>query len=457
MTDQNASSDRRQLLKALGTLSVASMAGCISQSGSDGDGSGESGDGSTGSSGDGSTEEGGEATPVPMADSFSFWELSKTWGPHIERYESETDATVEHTNMGPDELLDNLQTRLLSGTGAPDAAMVEYTSLKQVAKTGGLRDVSDWIDEADIRDDFTSGIWEVVSDGDAVYEVPYDIGPATLFYRKDIWDEHGLSDDIETYDEFIEEGKKLPDDVSLLSLPGSGLSVFWRMMYRQLGGVEFDEEGRLAFDNDKAVQAMAQLQELADAGITDDTASWSQQWFAGFNEGTVTAYLSGAWFSGTLMSSMDEAAGDWRGMKIPALESGGTRASNIGGSGVCFPDQNDEATARRAFDFVVNTTTNVEEMANLFAEEGNISAYMPAWDDEAFENPREFFGGQALGTLWTDIADDIPPYRYTLDSPKIMNLLNPLLQDVVYGDLDPESALEEWVTQSANETGREVA
>ena len=223
------------------------------------------------------------------------------------------------------------------------------------------------------------------------------------------------------------------------------------------GGVEFDEEGRLAFDNDKAVQAMAQLQELADAGITDDTASWSQQWFAGFNEGTLTAYLSGAWFSGTLMSSMDEAAGDWRGMKIPALESGGTRASNIGGSGVCFPAQNDEATARRAFDFVVNTTTNVEEMANLFAEEGNISAYMPAWDDEAFENPREFFGGQALGSLWTDIADDIPPYRYTLDSPKIMNLLNPLLQDVVYGDLDPESALEEWVTQSANETGREVA
>lgn len=432
MTEIDDYLSRRSMLTALSGLGTAGIAGCISSSSSDGESSG-------------------------MADSFSLWELSDTWEPHIQSYQDATGTSINHTNKGSANLLNDLQTRILSGTGAPTTAMVEYSSLQQVSNTGGLRDISDWVDEEEIREDFPEGIWSVASSEDAIYEVPYDVGPATLFYRKDVWDEHGVDPEFETYDELIAEGEKLPDDVSIMSLPSNDLSVRWRSMYRQAGGVEFDEEGRIAFDNDTALRVIRTLQRLGQSGVVDDTASWTNPWFAGFTSGSISSHVSGAWFSGTLQSSVADAAGNWRVTKIPALESGGTRASNIGGSGLCFTEQASDAKARRAFDFVVETVTSTEQMANLFADEGNIPAYEPAWEDPAFEEGYDYFGGQAVGSVWTDIIQDVPEFRYTLDSPNVMNLLNPLLQDVVAGDLEPEAALDQWVSQSANQTGRDVA
>jgi len=453
MVDSGNSRSRRNVLTAIGALGAAGLAGCGGSNDTNTEGEGSSG--GSGSDGGSSSTDTGTATPVPMADSFTLWELSDTWDPHVAAYQDATGTTIDHVNKGS--VIEDLRTRILAGTGAPGTSMAQYKNLRQLIATGGLRDISDWVDEAGIRDQFPEGIWETVSQDGAIYEIPYDIGPATLFYRKDVWDEHGVDDSFETYDELIEEGKKLPDDMSIMGLANNTLMVVWRAMYRQAGGQEFDEEGRIAFDNDLALTAFRQINRLGRSGVVDSTNSWSNPWFEGFKDGSIAGRISGAWFAGTLQSSVSSTSGKWRGMKLPALESGGNRASQIGGSGLCFPKQVDEAQARRAFDFVVETTTSNEQMANLFTEEGNICAYKGAWDDDAFSAGYDFFGGQPIGELWTEMGDNIPGFTYTLDSPKVNTLLNPILQDMVAGDLEPKAALDKWVTQSKNQTGRDVA
>lgn len=423
---------RRNVLKAFSSLGVVSIAGCIRS--------------------DPATDDSDS-----MADSFAFWEMSDSWQGHMNRYEAETGVSIQHTNMGYEEVINTLQTRLLSGTGAPALSLIEYASLKQVADTGGLRDLSDWIEEAGLREKYPSWIWEVVSTDDNIYEIPYDIGPANLFYRKDIWDEHGLNDDIETWDQLIEEGKKLPDDIALLSLPGAAIDLYWRMLYRQLGGMEFDQEGRIAFDNEKALRVIRLLDRLGESGLTNSTANWSQQWFAGFKNGSITGYCTGAWFTSTLKTSLSETAGNWRVMRLPAFETGGPRASNRGGSGLVISKQVSEAKAKRAFHFANNTVADTDELVDLYESQGNFGAYEPAWERPVFGQPNEFFGGQKLGELWMEQATNIPPYRYTIDSPAFMDALNPELRTVVNGDQDPQSALENVVTTVSSRTGREVA
>lgn len=456
MKDPQDYRSRRNMLKVLSTLGVAGLAGCSG----DGD-ENEAGGGSTGGTTSGGETNSGDSSgteaSVEMADTITFWEVSDSWSGHIERYSEETGATIERTNMGYDEIIDRLQTRLLSGTGAPDVAMTEYSSLKQVADTGGLRDLSGWIEEAGIKGDFPEGVWQGVSTGDKIYEVPYDINPTNLFYRKDVWDEHGLDDSIETWDQLIEEGKKLPDDVALLSVPAAACDLYWRMLYRMQGGQAVDADGNIAFGNEKSLKVFETLQRLSEEGLADQTANWSQQWFAGFSDGTITGYCSGAWFNSTLRESVSDTAGNWRVMKIPAFEEGGNRVSNRGGSGLCIPKQVSEAKARRAFDFAVETCASEEEMASLFENVGNFPAYKPAYEDDAFDQEDEFFGGQNLGQMWTDWVSDIPSFRYTVDDPTIMDVINAELRKVVYDGADPQEALDRAVEEAANQTGRDVA
>lgn len=48
------------------------------------------------------------------------------------------------------------------------------------------------------------------------------------------------------------------------------------------------------------------LDRLGEAGLTNSTANWSQQWFAGFKNGSITGYCTGAWFTSTLRTSLSE-------------------------------------------------------------------------------------------------------------------------------------------------------
>ena len=451
---------RREMLALLGSLGITGAAGCIttnppSDSGGGGGGNG-SGNGSSGgnASGNNSAANGYSGS---MADSFSFWEMSGSWNHHMKRYQDETGVTINHTNMGYDEIIDRMQTRLLSGTDAPGTALVEYASLKQVANTGGLRDLSPWIEDAGIKSDFPSSIWTTAGSGNEIYEIPYDINPTSLFYRKDVWDEHGLNADIETWDQLIEEGKKLPDDVALLSLPSAAIDLYWRMLYWQQGGQEFDKQGRLAFDNDTSLGVFRLLNRLGEEGLTNKVANFSQQWFSGFSNGSITGYCSGAWFNSTLQESVKDTAGKWRAMKLPAFEKGGNRASNRGGSGLCIPKQVSDDVARRAFDFALKTNANADEMAWLFKNVGNFPAFGPAHERDAFSQGFDFFGGQKLGDLWVEQLPDIPPYRFTVDSPTVMDVINTQLRRVVYGNASPEAAHEKAVQEAAKQTDRDVA
>ncbi|NEU55551.1 extracellular solute-binding protein [Halorussus sp. MSC15.2] len=432
MTDRNIDTNRRRVLRGAGLAGAATLAGCM----------------------------GGGGGGNQKADSITAWgwdvaaeSLKITAG----SYQEDTDATVNVKQIGRSDLKDKYKSKLLAGSGAPAVSMMESVDAAAWVDTGGLKDVSGYLSD-EVKGKFVSGKWGPLEKDGKTYALPWDIGPVGTFYRKDVLDEHDVNvGDVETWEQFIEEGKKLPDDVAMLNIPSNDYDGLWRMQYRQLGGQPFTEDGKIAFDNEKSVRVARNLKRLRDAGITASEASWSSAWFSGFQNGSIASLSAGAWMEGTLKSELPDTSGKWRVMRPPAFESGGARATNWGGSNLVIADQISDAKANRAWDYMEYSLASKENQVKMYEEYGIFPAYEPAYQSDAFDQGSEFLGGQSAGRMFAEIAPDIPPYRYTIDTPEVTKAINTHFRKMMNGDVSPKKAVANAAKQVADRTDRELA
>lgn len=403
---------------------------------------------------------GGGGSQNEMADSITAWGwdvAAKSLEITAEAYQSDNDATVTVEQIGRSDLKDKYKSKLLAGSGAPAVSMMESVDAAAWVDTGGLMDISGKLDES-VKEKFVSGKWGPLEKDGKTYALPWDIGPVGTFYRKDVLDEHDVNvDSVETWDQFVEEGKKLPDDVAMVNIPSNDYDGLWRMQYRQLGGQPFTKDGKVAFDNEKSVRVARNLKRLRDAGITASKASWSSAWFSAFQNGTIASLSAGAWMEGTLKSELPDTSGKWRVMRPPAFEKGGRRATNWGGSNLVIADQVSDAKANRGYDYMEFSLASKEMQIEMYKEYGIFPAYEPAYESDAFDQGSEFLGGQAAGRMFAEIAPNIPPYRYTIDTPEVTKAINSHFSDMMNGKVSPKKAVEKAAQQVANRTDRELA
>jgi len=461
MTDEDRTFDRRTVLELAGVAGMAGLAGCgagappteTEDSGADG------GNGDGGSDGDGGSTS--TATAAAMADSIEVWSwdvAAKSLDLVDEPYEEEFGGEVEVKQFGRTNMKDKFKSQILSGSGAPAVATMESVDAAAWVDTGGLRDLTDFIEEDDAREGFVEGKWGPLSTDDGVFGLPWDIGPVGTFYRKDVVDEHGLDfESVETWDGFIAEGEKLPDDFALFNLPPNDYDGVWRQQFRMLGGLPFTDDGAVNINSEKSLMVARQLKKAHEAGVTSQETTWSTSWFDRFGEGTIAALNGGAWMEGTLKAELGDTSGNWRVMKPPAFTEGGNRATNWGGSNLVIADQVSEEKARRAWSYMKFALANKESQITMYKNFGIFPAYKPAYESDAFDEGSEFLGGQPAGRLFADLAPDIPPYTYTTDTPEVTKAINGKFQKMIEGELTPKEAVDAAAEQVANRTGRDVA
>lgn len=459
MTSADSTLDRRRLLNYLGLAGVAGLAGCAGTGDRPSTATSASGGGSTTTS-SGESKQTGQSG-AEMADSIEVWGwdvAAKSLDLIDEPYEEANGGDVTINQIGRADLKSKFKSTLLSGSGAPGAAMMESVDAASWVSTGGLRDVSGWLEQSGVRDKFVDGKWEPLTKDGNVYALPWDIGPVGTFYRRDVYEKHGIdAESIETWDQFIEEGKKLPDGQYMLNLPPNDYDGLWRMMFRQLGGQPFTESGAVNIHSDKSLKVAQVLERVHNSGIANDLASWSSSWFTAFGKGTTASLTAGAWMEGTLKAELSDTSGKWGVIKPPALEKGGPRATNWGGSNITIAEQVDDPVARRAWDYMVFTLANKENQIQMYNEYGIFPALETTYESDAFDRKNEFLGGQKAGRLFADIAPDIPPYRYTPDTPEVTKAVNTHFRDMMNGKISPEKAVQRAAQQVADRTGRELA
>jgi multiple sugar transport system substrate-binding protein/lactose/L-arabinose transport system substrate-binding protein len=364
------------------------------------------------------------------------------------------EVTVESFSRG--DMKTEFLNALDSGSGYPDSAMMESIDGPSWIETDGLRDLSGWIEEEGLQSEFVSGKWQALSDGDAIYALPWDIGPVGTFYRRDSFEEYDIDPSgIETWDDYLEAGSALADedDTYLTNVPPNDYSGFWRMQFRQLGGEPFTEDGAVNIDSETSLRVAENMQQLIESDLVGSFQSFGDNWNTALSDGTLASITSGSWMEGFL----PELDAGWGVMKPPAYESGGSRATNWGGSNLVIPQGVSDEAARAAWDYMKFALATENMQAQMLRDFGLFPAYRPAFESDAISIEKPAMGGQATGELYAEIAPNISGYRYTSDTPVVSTAINDQFGMMANGEKGPEQVLEDAAQQVADETGRERA
>jgi lactose/L-arabinose transport system substrate-binding protein len=254
----------------------------------------------------------------------------------------------------------------------------------------------------ELRPLFPDFKWAELTVGDAIHAIPYDSGPTAIFYRRDLYEQADIDvDAIETWDDFIAAGQQMNaatgGAVKMGTVAKGADDEWFRMLANQAGCFYFDQDAtQVTVAQSGCVTALETLKRLYDADVLA-VGGWVEQ-IQLIQNSAAASSLFGSWYGGVIQAEAPGQSGQWGVYLTPALEPGGVRASNLGGSALAIPasSQNQEL----AYDFVVNALANEENQLRILFDYGLTPSLLPLLDSPRLDQGVEFFGGQAV---WADI------------------------------------------------------
>ncbi|MBI1882555.1 MAG: extracellular solute-binding protein, partial [Chloroflexi bacterium] len=236
----------------------------------------------------------------PAADKAyeSFLADFKTDHPDIE-------TDIQMVGTSPEEH-NKLLTALAAGTGAPDVGMIEINFIDKFVVKGGLEDLlAAPYNAGKYQQDMVEYKWKqgTTPDGRLV-AFPWDIGPATFFYRRDLFEEAGLPSDPEevgqltkTWPGFLDVCKKLTDPTKQRwAISSAADIVYTEYAHRNF----FDKDWNVIVDKGRPVELLQIALEARKAGIDAKVANWTPEWQALLGQGAIAIQYGGCWMGGFL-------------------------------------------------------------------------------------------------------------------------------------------------------------
>lgn len=341
-------------------------------------------------------------SPAPVI--IEYW----AWGEHIDVANAAKEEfeklyphiTVKPVAMGAWDLHDRLLVALLAGVGAPDVSLLVQRRFQEYIETGRLLDISDHFMK--YKDDFPKAVWEVVEHDGRIWGMPIDQTPAVLFYRKDIFAEHGIEVPIETWPEFIEIGKKLSDPragryMTWQFVPAGGWGVSYYVMFLQSrGGNVFDDDGRVIRNNTLAKETLRWYYDLsAEHDIAFQAPTGSPAFYAALKDGRLLSYPNPAWGLWGIKEVAPELAGKWGVMPWPKWDANSPAyTGSWGGSVLTIPAQTKHPEEAKLW--VEFLTARLEGQEIVWKVGNGVPAYLPALDAPFMLEPDPYLGGEVV-------------------------------------------------------------
>ena len=345
-----------------------------------------------------------------------------------------------------------MTTALATSSNLPDVMAVEYGYLGRFALGGGLEDLAKspylahQYREQFVAFAFAQGGTSTGTAGGTGGQsaIPTDIGPGTLFYRKDILDKAGLqeSDLTSSWDAYIASGKKIKATTGayLLAHARDLKDILIRANVPAGEGVYFDAQGKsvvatsprfkIAFEQAKAVRR---------AGLDAKIGAWSNEWGEAFKRGNVASQMMGAWLGGHLSNWLaPQTKGLWRSAPLP----GGVNAA-WGGTFFAIPAR--AVNKELAWDLIRHLTLNKEQQLAAFRQHDAFPALKAAQSGPFFEQPIEFLGGQKARLLWRDTSLAIRPTAVFKHDP--------IAEEIVNSELDLVLTRDKPIAEALNDAG----
>lgn len=269
-----------------------------------------------------------------------------------------------------------------------------------------------------------------------MYGIPFDSGTAALFYRIDILEQAGYTEeDMQnlTWSRYMEIGRDVyrKTGIPMLTLDPTDFPLV-RLIMQSCGSWYVKKDGCTAdiVGNEALRQSLEIYEKLLSDNIGISVNGWNE-FISAFQNGEVATVLSGGWIISNIKAN-EAQAGLWRVAPIPVVEENenAVMASNVGGSSWYVLKHSKNAEA--ATDFIVEMFGENDGFTDsLISEIGIVPAVKNPAVFENYEAEDEFFGGQQVTKLLTGLADEIPTVNYGSKTYEIEDILEEEFQDAL--------------------------
>lgn len=348
---------------------------------------------------------------------------------------------------------------LTSGKGAPDVLQIQQRDFPNFLEVfeGQFVDLTARL--GDRKKDFAEVALNLVKDKDGkIMGIPWDIGPAAVYYRKDMFEKAGIDpNSITTWDKYIEAGKKIQEanngvKMLALGLSSDDVAELYRILMNELGAQYYDKEGNIQFATEKNIQAIEMYKKIVDAGIVKDAPTWDDR-IREFVNNNVATTIYPVWYAGTIKTQAANQKGKWGIMPLPAFTEGGPNQAHSGGSALAISSQSDNKELAWAF---IEYTLMTNEGQDVQMKYGLFPSWQPYYKTEKFKEVDDYFG-ISISEFFGKLSTDIPPLDYGAHYMDVNNAIVGALGEILHKGKDVKEALKEAEEKAARDTDLEIS
>ncbi len=370
-----------------------------------------------------------------------------TWAASQEFMKLHPNIEVQAVNFGTQDAHDKVLTALVSGVGAPDLFLMEYWAVGRFEAMGALADLTDQL--SDYQANYSPAVWALVSYKDRVYGLPFDGGPAAIFYRKDIFDNAGIPFPT-NWQDFAAAGRKLAaNGIYILPVQGE-VATLW--LFGRHASVS-DYDGKILFDNPQVVDT---YQWLGDRIAKDKSIYYKLPWdpssYELIKSGKIAAVAAGFWYSGFGISDLaytPDLSGKWRiAGWLPWKAGDGATGSFLGGAGFFVPKQSQHV--KEAAEWMKFVLGRPESEYDQATKSGIFPFQLGAMKQLATQTPA-LYGGQQIYQTMMDELSAAPPVIYGPNYAPILNALNTALDRIALQGVPAADAIRDAAAQADRE------
>ena len=322
-----------------------------------------------------------------------------------------------------------MTTALATSTGLPDVMTIEYSYLGRFAQSGGFEDLEKppyfLGDQASKVVSFAMAQGRSASHGQVA--MPTDIGPGAMFYRNDVLLKAQVTESelTQSWESFIRGGQKIKKATGayLVAHARDVKDIVIRTGIPVGQGVYFDEQGKSIIENSPRFKRAFEIaQKIRTEGLDAKINPWSNEWGESLKRGTVTVQMMGAWLGGHLQNWLaPNTSGLWRSTVLPERI-----ATSWGGTFYAIPKK--AVNREIAWDLIKHLTLNSKQQQMAFEKYNAFPALIEAQNEDFFNQPVAFLGGQKARLEWKKTAAQIKPTMvFKIDS---------LAEEIVNAELD---------------------
>jgi lactose/L-arabinose transport system substrate-binding protein len=318
----------------------------------------------------------------------------------------------------------DLVSAFAEGKPLPDVAFVDDAALPRLIGSGAVEDLTE--PTAPLRSAFPSWRWADATHGARRFAVPWDIGPAMLFYRRDLFERAGIDPTaLEVWCDWIEAAHALKRALGIRiwadASRGGGIGGLFHLLLQQIGHTDLAGPSEHAeIDEGQAVAALRFVTSLWREDLVADLVPETRPWLVAVRRGRIATLPMGIWAMGILKLRVGaDDVGRWGVLRLPAWQPGGVRVGLQGGMHLVIPraSPNEEV----AWSYVRSVAATVSAAADAYRTIGSFPAYLPALDHAEFRRGDAYFGGQAVGELAIDLTRRIDHLPRTALPPQLIS------------------------------------